>query len=102
MVTLFPEMDNITNISETVTYANEVSNGAIGLGIPLSVAIIIIIVGIISKAKSSITFTTACVIFTIISSLMAWGEWLNPVVAIIGAILSGLGIMWVRIEKNYS
>jgi chromate transport protein ChrA len=101
-MSLFESMDNITDLSSATTHANNISNGAIGLGVPLSVAIIIIIIGIISKSKLSITFTTSLVVFTIISSLMAWAEWVNPVVVIIGGILTGLGVMWVRIEKNYS
>jgi hypothetical protein len=91
---------NITNLSSAVTHANNVTNGVIGLGTPISVALIIIIIGIIQKGRPSTIFTTAFIIFTILSSLFAWGGWLNPVVAIIGAVISGLGVIWMRIDKN--
>lgn len=100
MVSLYPEPDNITNVSSALTHVNIISDGAFTLGIPISLFVIVLIIGIVSKGKTSIVFTTASVLFFITSTLLAWGQYLNPLIPIMGAIFSGLGAMWVGIENS--
>jgi hypothetical protein len=99
-MSLYPEPDNITNISAGVDHVNTITGGIFGLGIPLSVLAIVIIVGALMKSRMSVTFMVGFSLFTIISSLLAWGDWINPVLVIIGAILTGLCVLWVRLEKG--
>ena len=98
--TLFPEPDDLENISAVMLHANTISHGALGLGLPISIFSIILIVGIILKSRVSIVFTTASVIFTIIVILETWMHMLNPLIVIIGAIMSGLGAIWVKLESS--
>jgi E3 ubiquitin-protein ligase DOA10 len=100
MAQLYPDFDNITNVSSAMEHANTVSQGALGIGIPVSLFLIVMIVGMISKAKMSNVFTAGSILFTISSAILAWGGYLNPFFVIAGAIISGLGVMWVRIENK--
>lgn len=97
-MSLYPEPNNVTNATAAIQYTNEVSSGAIGMGIPVSVFAIILIVGIIRKNPIDATFTSASVIFTILSSLLAWANLLNPLFAVAGIILSGLGVIWMKLS----
>lgn len=99
-MSLYPEPDNITNLSAAVEHANTTSGGIFGLGLPISVLAIVLIVGALLKSRMSITFMVGFSLFTIISTLLAWGEWIDPVVVIIGAVATGLCVIWVRLERG--
>jgi len=98
-MSLFPE-PNITDIPSSFTYANTVSSGAIGIGIPTSIFAIVFIVGIIKGNRIDATFTTASFVFTILSSLLAFGGYLNGIFAVGGIILTGLGAIWMKLSGN--
>jgi len=100
MSSLYPEPDNITNFSSAMSHVNTATHGVFGIGIPLSVLAIVLIVGALTKKKMSMTFLVGFTLFSIISILLSWGKWIDPIFVIIGAILTGLSVVWVRLEKG--
>lgn len=99
-MSLYPEPDNITNISAAVDHVNTTTGGIFGIGLPISVLAIVLIVGALTKARMSVTFMVGFALFTLISTLLSWGGWIDGLFVVIGAILTGLCVLWVRLERG--
>lgn len=99
-MSLFEDPINVTDPASAVEHANTITNGAIGIGIPVSVFFIILIVGIARKSPKDVTFTTASFIFTILSAILVWGNYLNGIFVIAGIIMTALGAMWMRVSSS--
>lgn len=91
---------NITDLDTTFSHVNIISKGAFGIGLPLTVFAVILFVGLAMKQPKSITFTVASLVYTIISILMVYGSYLNPIFAVAGIFMVAGGVVWMRIEDT--
>lgn len=96
---LYPEPD-LENATAVLTHVNNISGGAFALGIPISIFSIIMIIGIITKRSLIHTFIGASFTFTIISMLLAFGKYLNPIYPLAGVFLIVIGYIINRISNN--
>jgi Ca2+/Na+ antiporter len=99
-MSLYAEPDNVNNLSAAVTNVNTNAHGSLSIGWPVTVFIIIMIVGLTKNWKLSRTFTAAFFSYTILAFFFAIGKFLNHIFWIAGVLFTALCAMWMWADRD--
>jgi hypothetical protein len=97
---LYTEPDNVSDAIGLFQYANDVSSGVLGIGIPVSVSFIVFFILLLNETPKSNAFTASAIVYTILAMILSWAGMINLLFVIGGILLVAFGAMWMKAENS--
>jgi hypothetical protein len=96
----YQNLSNIDNLETGLYHLRDITEGLFYLFLPLSISIIIFLIGVTSNKKLSFTCAASSFAFGILSSILSFQSLLSPYYAIVGFVLTGVCLVWAIYDKS--